>query len=99
MVEANTQSSTFQVVDLPVGTSDETVEDIFSEFGPLKRCFVVRPKVPNKSDKTSGYVQFAFSDDAIKASKVLISYNNMIVNMNTLHSFPKGFKWFDTNRR
>jgi nucleolar protein 4 len=70
MVEASGQSSTFQVINLPIGTTDEAIEEIFSEFGPLKRCFVVKQKLPAKTDKTTGYVQFAFNDDAIKASKV-----------------------------
>jgi len=70
MAEENLLTSTLQIVDLPVGTSDEIIEDIFSNIGPLKRCFVVRPRVP-KAEKTPGYVQFAFSDDAAKAFKVL----------------------------
>ena len=61
--------STFQVTNIPLNTADENLEEIFSDYGPIKRCFVVRPKHPG-AKKTFGIVQFAFSDDAQKAFKV-----------------------------
>ena len=47
------------------GFRDAQLEDVFTDFGPLKRCFVVRKK--KKTDQfTIGYVQFAIEDDAAK---------------------------------
>ena len=62
--------STLHVANVPLDTSDENLEELFSDFGPIKRCFVVRPKLPG-AKKTFGIVQFAFSDDAQKAFKVM----------------------------
>ena len=57
---------TLQVLKIPIHEEfrDAQLEDAFTDFGPLKRCFVVRKK---KSDRfTIGYVQFAIEDDAAK---------------------------------
>ena len=57
---------TLQVLRIPIheGFRDAQLEDVFTDFGPLKRCFVVRKK---KTDQfTIGYVQFAIEDDAAK---------------------------------
>ena len=62
--------STLHVANVPLDTSDENLEELFSDFGPIKRCFVVRPKLPG-AKKTFCIVQFAFSDDAQKAFKVM----------------------------
>ena len=61
--------STLQVINIPLSTTDEKLEEFFSDYGPIKRCFVVRPKLPG-AKKTFGIIQFAFSDDAQKAFKV-----------------------------
>jgi RNA recognition motif-containing protein len=61
--------STLQITNVALNTSDETLEEIFADYGPIKRCFVVNPKHPG-AKKTLGIVQFAFSDDAQKALKV-----------------------------
>jgi len=61
--------STLHVANIPLETSDESLEELFTDIGPIKRCFVVRPKLPG-AKKTFGIVQFAFSDDAQKAYKV-----------------------------
>ena len=58
---------TLQVLRIPIheGFRDAQLEDAFTDFGPLKRCFVVRKK--KKTDRfTIGYVQFAIEDDAAK---------------------------------
>ena len=62
--------STLHVANVPLDTSDELLEELFSDIGPIKRCFVVQPKLPG-AKKTFGIVQFAFSDDAQKAFKVV----------------------------
>ena len=58
---------TLQVLRIPIHEDfrDAQLEDAFTDYGPLKRCFVVRKK--KKTDKfTIGYVQFAIEDDAAK---------------------------------
>ena len=59
-------NSTLQITNVPLTATDENLEEFFSEYGPLKRCFVVNPKHPG-AKKTLGIVQFAFPDDAEKA--------------------------------
>jgi len=61
--------STLQVTNVPLNTPDENLEELFTDYGPIKRCFVVKPKQPG-AKKTLGIVQFAFTDDAEKAFKV-----------------------------
>jgi RNA recognition motif-containing protein len=61
----NEVSSTIQVTNIDVNTSNDKLEEFFGDFGPLKRCFVVRPKQTNLLH-TKGIVQFALSDDAEK---------------------------------
>ena len=59
------ESSTIQISNLDLNVTTEKLEEIFSEYGPLKRCFAVRAK--NKNAKhTKGIVQFAISEDVDK---------------------------------
>ena len=60
------QSSTIKLENVPLGSQDAQLEDLFCDFGPIKRCFVVKPKKPAKN-KTIGYVQFLRSEDASAA--------------------------------
>ena len=61
-------SSTIRVAQVGLNISDQELEDIFSDYGPIKRCFVVKPKktkINNKDiNRTIGYVEFAIADDA-----------------------------------
>ena len=52
-------SCTIQITNVIPTINDEKLEEIFSDYGPLKRCFVVK-----KSRK--GIVQFALNDDVNK---------------------------------
>ena len=52
-------SSTIQIANLDPSIGNEKLEEIFSDHGPLKRCFVVK-----KTRK--GIVQFALNDDVNK---------------------------------
>ena len=56
------ESSTIQISNLDVGVTDQRLEEIFGDFGPIKRCFAVRPKKA-QATITKGIVQFAFSED------------------------------------
>ena len=52
-------SSTIQIANLDPSIDNRKLEEIFSDHGPLKRCFVVK-----KTRK--GIVQFALNDDVNK---------------------------------
>ena len=61
-------SATVRVAQLGLNVTDQALEDLFSDYGPIKRCFVVKPKNEKgnkrQSNKTIGYVEFAILDDA-----------------------------------
>ena len=57
-------SSTIQLLDLDPNFSDEKLEELFGDFGPIKRCFVIKPK--KNQAKTRGIIQFGISDDVDK---------------------------------
>ena len=42
--ELEQQRKTLFVRNLPFSTSDKELEDVFSEYGPIKRSFVVKDK-------------------------------------------------------
>lgn len=56
------ESATLQVNDLDLSVTSDQLEQYFSEFGPLKRCFVVKPK-NKEATSTKGIVQFAIQED------------------------------------
>ncbi|XP_064629377.1 RNA-binding protein 28-like [Lineus longissimus] len=57
---------TLFIRNLPLTTSNEKLEDIFGNIGPLKKCFVVKEKGKDIC-KGYGYVTFSLQDDANKA--------------------------------
>ena len=65
MVQA---TSTVRVAQVGLDVTDQGLEDLFSDYGPIKRCFVVKPKktkINNKDvNRTIGYVEFAIAEDA-----------------------------------
>lgn len=68
-VEVHTSKNTLFVRNLPFDCQNEQLEAFFSEFGPLRGCFVVRnPQDPAKS-KGIGFVHFAISEDAERVMK------------------------------
>jgi len=42
--ETETQSKTLFVRNLPYSATNKQLEDLFSDIGPIKRCFVVKDK-------------------------------------------------------
>ncbi len=56
------ESSTIQISNLGTEVTDAQLEEVFSDFGPLKRCFAVRPKTESQK-VTKGIVQFSMSED------------------------------------
>jgi len=53
--------STVQVSNLPLETTRYNLEQVFTDLGPVKKCFVLKPREGKKS--TIGYVTFAMQDD------------------------------------
>ena len=61
-------SSTIRVGQVGLNVTDQDLENLFCDYGPIKRCFVVKPKktkINNKDvNRTIGYVEFAIAEDA-----------------------------------
>ncbi|KAK5867511.1 hypothetical protein PBY51_011993 [Eleginops maclovinus] len=64
---------TLFVGSLPASASNERLEEIFSEIGPVKSCFVVRDKGTEKC-RGFGYVTFSMEEDAQRALKDVKDY-------------------------
>lgn len=58
--------TTLFVTSIPYSAKDEDLLKIFSSYGPVKSCFVVRDEDGGKN-KGYGFVCYSFRDDAIKA--------------------------------
>ena len=61
--------TTLQIVGIPASVTNEQLEEQFQDFGPLKRCFVVKKKdaAAKEEDENAvygGYVEFALAQDA-----------------------------------
>jgi len=70
--------STVQVANLPLETTRGELENVFSELGPIKKCFVLKPKEGKKSNL--GFVTFAMSGDC----KAAAERDDLELNGNTL---------------
>lgn len=65
---------TLFVRGLPNTASGEKLEQLFSEVGPVKQCFVVREK-GSETCRGFGYVTFSMLDDAQRALKAVQAYD------------------------
>ncbi|XP_078533900.1 RNA-binding protein 28 [Lissotriton helveticus] len=65
---------TLFVRGLPNSASGEKLEQLFSEVGPVKQCFVVREK-GSETCRGFGYVTFSMLDDAQRALKAVQAYD------------------------
>ena len=55
---------------IPTGTTNQELEEYFSNYGPLRSCFVVDKKQASSQDNASiGFVNFASKDDALQAKQ------------------------------
>ncbi|XP_060779605.1 RNA-binding protein 28 [Neoarius graeffei] len=86
---------TLFVKNLPTSASSEHLEEIFSEVGPVKRCFVVR----NKGSETCrgiGYVTYSMEEDAQRALREIKDYDGQKISVvqakKKLHEKKKGKK-------
>ncbi|XP_053741219.1 RNA-binding protein 28 [Synchiropus splendidus] len=67
-------AQTIFVRSLPQGATNERLEEIFSEIGPVKQCFVVKEKGTDKC-RGFGYVTYSMEDDAQRALKEIRDYD------------------------
>ncbi|XP_054633033.1 RNA-binding protein 28 [Dunckerocampus dactyliophorus] len=67
-------AQTLYVGSLPESASNERLEEIFSEIGPVKQCFVVKDKGVAKC-RGFGYVIYAMEEDAQRALKEINDYD------------------------
>lgn len=67
-------AQTLFVRSLPATATNERLEEIFSEIGPIKQCFVVRDKGTDKC-RGFGYVTYSMDEDAQRALKDVKDYD------------------------
>ncbi|KAK2842181.1 hypothetical protein Q5P01_012381 [Channa striata] len=67
-------AQTIFVSSLPTSASNSRLEEIFSEIGPVKQCFVVREKGTEKC-RGFGYVTYSLEEDAQRALKEIKDYD------------------------
>ncbi|XP_005802112.1 RNA-binding protein 28 [Xiphophorus maculatus] len=65
---------TIFVASLPESATNERLEEIFSEIGPVKQCFVVREKGAEKC-RGFGFVTYSMEEDAKRALKEVKEYD------------------------
>ena len=59
------------VRNLPITATNQSLEDLFSEVGPLKRCFIVTDTDNHNICAGYGFVHYALEESAQKALKTL----------------------------
>ncbi|XP_071357082.1 RNA-binding protein 28 isoform X2 [Trachinotus anak] len=67
-------AQTIFVRSLPATASNQRLEEIFSEIGPIKQCFVVREK-GTETCRGFGYVTYSMEEDAQRALKEVKDYD------------------------
>ncbi|CAN9499236.1 unnamed protein product [Ophioblennius macclurei] len=67
-------SQTVFVGSLPASATNERLEEIFSEIGPVKQCFVVKKK-GSETCQGYGFVTFSMLEDAQRALKEVKQYD------------------------
>ncbi|KAM4553583.1 RNA-binding protein 28 [Fundulus diaphanus] len=67
-------AQTIFVASLPGSATNERLEEIFSEIGPVKQCFVVREKGTEKC-RGFGFVTYSMEEDAQRALKEVKEYD------------------------
>ncbi|XP_041853890.1 LOW QUALITY PROTEIN: RNA-binding protein 28 [Melanotaenia boesemani] len=67
-------AQTIFVGSLPDSATNQRLEEIFSEIGPVKQCFVVREKGAEKC-RGFGFVTYSMEEDAERALKEIKEYD------------------------
>nr|XP_020508551.1 RNA-binding protein 28 isoform X1 [Labrus bergylta] len=73
-------AQTIFVKSLPASASNERLEEIFSEIGPVKQCFVVREKGTEKC-RGFGFVTYSMEEDAQRAMKEIKDYEGQRLSL------------------
>ncbi|XP_060891166.1 RNA-binding protein 28 isoform X2 [Labrus mixtus] len=73
-------AQTIFVKFLPASASNERLEEIFSEIGPVKQCFVVREKGTEKC-RGFGFVTYSMEEDAQRAMKEIKDYEGQRLSL------------------
>ncbi|XP_066541052.1 RNA-binding protein 28 [Hoplias malabaricus] len=68
------------VSNLPASASSDQLEQLFSEVGPVKRCFVVKDKDSDKC-RGFGFVTFSMSEDAQRALNEIKEYGGQKIRV------------------
>lgn len=76
---------TIFVGSLPDSASNERLEEIFSEIGPVKKCFVVRDKDTEKC-RGFGFVTYSMAEDAQRALKEIKDYDGQKLSLTVAKS-------------
>ncbi|XP_038857208.1 RNA-binding protein 28-like [Salvelinus namaycush] len=71
---------TIFVRSLPADASNDRLEEIFSEIGPVKHCFVVKEKGAEKC-RGFGYVTYSMVEDAQRAVREVKDYDGQKINV------------------
>ncbi|XP_069485659.1 RNA-binding protein 28 [Ambystoma mexicanum] len=79
---------TLFVRGLPVSASGERLEQLFSDVGPVKQCFVVREK-GSETCRGFGYVTFSMLEDAQRALKEIQTYDNIKIHVSVAKRKPR----------
>ncbi|RWS09599.1 RNA recognition motif-containing protein-like protein [Dinothrombium tinctorium] len=90
-------SKTIFVHNLPKDVSNEELGDIFSDIGPVKRCYVVTDKESGQS-KGVGYVTFAFDADADNALKRTVKIRDNVLKLKFTSSKAEKSKVIPINK-
>uniref|UniRef100_A0A3Q0SYJ9 RRM domain-containing protein n=1 Tax=Amphilophus citrinellus TaxID=61819 RepID=A0A3Q0SYJ9_AMPCI len=78
---------TIFVGSLPDSASNERLEEIFSEIGPVKKCFVVRDK--GKKCRGFGFVTYSMAEDAQRALKEIKDYDGQKLSLTVNNCLKK----------
>lgn len=65
---------------LPPSARSEQLEELFSQVGPVKQCFVVTEK-GSKACRGFGYVTFSMLEDVQKALKEITTFEGRKINV------------------
>uniref|UniRef100_A0A8D3E0Q7 RNA-binding protein 28 n=1 Tax=Scophthalmus maximus TaxID=52904 RepID=A0A8D3E0Q7_SCOMX len=71
-------AQTIFVASLPATATNQRLEEIFSEIGPVKQCFVVREK---ETCRGFGYVTYSMEEDAQQAMTQIKDYDGQRISL------------------
>uniref|UniRef100_H3AQJ2 RNA binding motif protein 28 n=1 Tax=Latimeria chalumnae TaxID=7897 RepID=H3AQJ2_LATCH len=77
---------------LPAAARGERLEELFSQIGPVKQCFVVKEKEGSETCRGFGYVSFSMLEDAQKALKEIQEYDGQKIAVSFAKKKPRNRK-------